>query len=228
MSINRRSTVLLICDVQERFRTAIYGFEPLTATICKLLKASQVLGIPNLVTEQNPQALGSTIPELTQLLGKSPNRELNLGRLPKTKFSMITDEATEDDADFRGYVGPNPYNHENDSSMMGYTTNIMRYENIILTGIESHICITQTALEALRYTPNVFIPVDAVSSCNKEEIPIALDLLQQKGVQITTSESLLYRLLGDANDPQFKYIAKLVKDEKQNTSEALQTLAAVL
>ncbi|ODO00658.1 hypothetical protein L198_02981 [Cryptococcus wingfieldii CBS 7118] len=206
MSLNPRKTVLLICDVQERFRSAIYGFEPLTASICKLVKASQVLGIPNFVTEQNPRALGPTVQEITSLLDKSPDQELNLGRFSKTKFSMITDESWEDD------IG------------------LPRYKNFILTGIESHICITQTALDALKITgaENIYIPVDAVSSCNKEEVPIALDNLRQRGVQITTSESLLYRLLGDADHPQFKYIAKLVKEEKQNTTEALQTLAAVL
>lgn len=101
-----------------------------------------------------------------------------------------------------------------------------KYNCFILTGIESHICVLQTALDLLQYRtkPKVYLAADAVSSCNKEEVPIALRYLQQQGVEVTSSESLIYRLLGDAKEPTFKYIAKLTKEEKENTTHNLQVL----
>lgn len=94
----------------------------------------------------------------------------------------------------------------------------------IIVGIESHICVTQTALELLREGHKVYVLADGVSSCNKEEIPIALARLRHEGVVVTTSESFLYELINDAAIPEFKEMAKLVKETKESTSQVLQTL----
>ncbi|KIR29524.1 hypothetical protein I307_01432 [Cryptococcus deuterogattii 99/473] len=176
MAINPRKTLMLICDVQERFRSAIHGFDAMTSSICKLIKATQVLEVPTFVTEQNPKALGSTVGEITSLLDR---KDLNQGVVSKTKFSMMTED-TIDAIDFS------------------------KYNHFILTGIESHICVLQTALDLLQYRtkPKVYLAVDAVSSCNKEEVPIALRYLQQQGVEVTSSESLIYRLLVAAWAPE--------------------------
>ncbi|AAW43397.2 conserved hypothetical protein [Cryptococcus deneoformans JEC21] len=198
MAINPRKTLMLICDVQERFRSAIYGFDAMTSSICKLVKATRVLEVPTFVTEQNPKALGSTVEEITSLLDR---KDLNQGVIAKTKFSMVTEDTIE-------------------------AIDFSKYNCFILTGIESHICVLQTALDLLQYRtkPKVYLAADAVSSCNKEEVPIALRYLQQQGVEVTSSESLIYRLLGDAKEPTFKYIAKLTKEEKENTTHNLQVL----
>ncbi|TVY30829.1 Isochorismatase family protein 1B [Lachnellula hyalina] len=62
---------------------------------------------------------------------------------------------------------------------------------IVIVGIESHICVTQTALDALGAGHRVYIIADGVSSCNREEIPIALARLRGEGAVITSSESRL-------------------------------------
>jgi hypothetical protein len=78
----------------------------------------------------------------------------------------------------------------------------------ILVGIESHICITQTAIDLLRAKHKVYVIADGVSSCNKEEVPIALARLRHEGAIVTTSESILYECVQDAGTPE--YVSKML------------------
>jgi hypothetical protein len=75
----------------------------------------------------------------------------------------------------------------------------------VIVGIESHICVTQTALDLLRAGHKVYIIADGVSSCNKEEVPVALARLRGEGAVVTTSESWLYECVGDAGRPEYVY-----------------------
>ncbi len=72
----------------------------------------------------------------------------------------------------------------------------------IIVGIESHICVTQTTVDLLRAGHKVYVIADGVSSCNKEEVPIALARLRHEGAIVTTSESLIYEAVGDAGTPE--------------------------
>lgn len=97
---------------------------------------------------------------------------------------------------------------------------------IVLVGIESHICITQTALDALaQNNTKVYVLADAVSSCNQQEVPLALARLRAQGVVVTTSESWMYEAVGDAGRPEFKEMIKIVKDTAKETQLALSALA---
>lgn len=96
----------------------------------------------------------------------------------------------------------------------------------VIVGIESHICVTQTTLDLLREGHKVYILADGVSSCNKEEIPVALARLRGEGAVVTTSESFIYECMGDASIPEFKEIVKLVKETKVSTGEGLKALAS--
>lgn len=94
----------------------------------------------------------------------------------------------------------------------------------VIVGIESHICVTQTTLDLLREGHKVYVLADGVSSCNKEEVPIALARLRAEGAVVTTSESWLYECMGDAGISEFRSIAGLVKESKTSTTESLQAL----
>lgn len=97
----------------------------------------------------------------------------------------------------------------------------------LLVGIESHICVTQTTLDLLAGGHRVYVLADGVSSCNKEEVPIALRRLAAAGATVTSSESALYEIMRDAAGPEFRQIAALVKESKGVTAAALQALSKI-
>ncbi|KAH8704673.1 Isochorismatase-like protein [Phaeosphaeriaceae sp. PMI808] len=193
---------LFICDLQEKFRPAIHEFPKVVATAQKLLKATQILNIPVFATTQNKAKLGETCPELGLDL---PGGIKTVCHLDKTLFSMLTPQV-KNAIDSLSLTGP---------------------LSCIIVGIESHICVTQTAIDLIRAGHNVYIMADGVSSCNKEEVPIALARLRHQGAIVTTSESFLYECVGDAGTAEFKQIIKLVKDNSQTTKDALQTLCKI-
>lgn len=94
----------------------------------------------------------------------------------------------------------------------------------VIVGIESHICVTQTTLDLLRDGHKVYVLADGVSSCNKEEVPIALARLRAEGAIVTSSESFLYECMGDAGIGEFREISKLVRETGDKTRDSLQAL----
>ncbi|KAH0270270.1 Isochorismatase hydrolase, partial [Aureobasidium melanogenum] len=187
-----------ICDLQEKFRSAIYEYGRVISTTQKLLKACQILDIPVFATTQLRAKLGETCSELGL---DSPGGIQTHAHVDKSAFSMFVPEIR--DA-FKKLGGEK--------------------REVIIVGIESHICVTQTTLDLLREGHKVYIIADAVSSCNKEEVPIALARLRAEGAIVTTSESWLYECMGDASVPEFKQIAGLVKEYNSKTKEGLQAL----
>ncbi|CED85531.1 Mitochondrial associated endoribonuclease MAR1 (isochorismatase superfamily) [Phaffia rhodozyma] len=200
--LDSQNTLIFLCDIQTTFAKAIDGWDNVIHTARKLVRFAQILEIPVLATEQNPKALGPTDPSL-DLESLSP--EQFLGCFPKTKFSMVIPETMQ-------------------------IIQERKISNIILVGIESHICILQTALELLaaRFAAQpieVYVLADGVSSCHPQEVPVALARLAKAGAMVTTSESILFQLQADAARPTFKSFAKQVKEEKDGTRRALDGLA---
>ena len=69
-----------------------------------------------------------------------------------------------------------------------------------------------------------YVLADGVSSCNKEEVRVALDRLRAEGVVVTTSEGWLYECMGDAGIAEFREISRLVREWKDETKNALKAL----
>jgi len=84
-------------------------------------------------------------------------------------------------------------------------------EQIIVCGIESHVCVQQTVLDLLHNGFQVNIPADAVSSRKNIDYSTALDRMQANGAEITTTESILFELLNVCGTDEFKAVSKLVK-----------------
>lgn len=171
------------------------------STTQKLLKAAKILDIPVFATTQLRAKLGETCPELKLDV---PDGIKTQAHVDKSKFSMYTPEI-----------------HQ---AMQALGS---EKRQCIIVGIESHICVTQTAIDLLGNRHTVYVVADGVSSANREEVPIALQRLRNEGAIITTSESLLYELMGDAAIPEFKAVAGLVKEHNSQTRENLQALCGL-
>nr|KAK5436023.1 hypothetical protein LTR18_009602 [Exophiala xenobiotica] len=161
--------------------------------------------MPIYITTQNASRLGATVSEITSVLpsaatDSSSSSATVTTEVDKTVFSMLVPELT-------SQLPTNPTSHL----------------SVIIVGIETHICVTQTALDLLALGHKVYILADGVSSCNAGERPIALARLAREGCTVTTSESLLFELVGDAKDANFKAIAGLVKETKDETKSAVET-----
>lgn len=83
---------------------------------------------------------------------------------------------------------------------------------LILVGIETHVCVQQTALDLLTQGFQVFLPVDAVSCRYPQDHHTALRRMENAGVVLTTVEALAFELVGAAGSPEFKQISKLVQE----------------
>lgn len=184
--------------MQEKFRSAIYEFPKVVATTQKLLKASQVLDIPVFATTQLRGKLGETCPELGL---DAEGGVKTKAHADKSAFSMWIPEVQ------KAFKELGPEKRE-----------------VVIVGIESHICVTQTTLDLLQEGHKVYVLADGVSSCNREEIPIALARLRAEGAVVTSSESFLYECMGDAGLAEFKAIAGIVKENSGKTKENLQAL----
>ncbi|EKV05250.1 hypothetical protein PDIG_37650 [Penicillium digitatum PHI26] len=165
-----------------------------------MLRAASNLQIPVYVTTQNRAKLGNTVPELQQHL----NGPQILADVDKTLFSMIVPEIEK--------LLPAP-----DSTPL----------DVIIVGIEAHICVTQTTLDLLERGHHVYILVDGVSSINSEERGIALARLRDVGAVVTSSESVLFEILGDASHEAFRAVSGLVRETKESTKEALGVFSRI-
>ncbi|KAL8371520.1 hypothetical protein RB595_001353 [Gaeumannomyces hyphopodioides] len=203
--------VVFVCDIQEKFRNAIWEFDKVVLTAQKVLKAAQVLSIPVYATTQNRARLGPTVPELDRLLASAG--PLTREHSDKTRFSMWTPSVeralTRDLLLLPGGGG---------ASSPAPTA------SVAIVGIESHICVTQTALDLLRAGHRVHVLADGVSSCNREEVPLALARLRAEGAVVTSSEAWLYEVVADAAAPEFRAIVGLVKESSTDTAAALRSL----
>ena len=170
-------------------------------TTQKMLKASQILDIPVIATTQSKAKLGETCSELGL---DAPGGVQTKVHADKTAFSMFVPEVKK----ALDSLGPDK-------------------RQVIIVGIESHICVTQTTLDLLRQGHKVYVLADGVSSCNKEEVPIALARLRAEGAVVTSSESLLYECMGDASIAEFRAIAGLVKEYSSKTKDVLQALSKI-
>ncbi len=85
-------------------------------------------------------------------------------------------------------------------------------DRILITGIEAHICVLQTAMELKQAGYDVVVMADCISSRKRKDMDIAVMRMMQEGIKLSTFESIVYEILGSANSEHFKEILKIVKE----------------
>ncbi len=93
-----------------------------------------------------------------------------------------------------------------------------RRPNIVLMGMETHVCIAQTALDLLGSGLHVFLPVDTLASRYTIDHDTALRRLEQAGAILTTAEAVAFEWLADASHPQFKTVSRMIIDRTNSNS----------
>jgi len=178
--LNKENTVLVVVDVQTKLLNVMHEKDDLLANLKKLVHGVQVLEVPIIWNEQYPQGLGSTVPELAELMGEET-------ALPKVCFSC--------------YQNPE------------FVTKLeaLGRKQVLLCGIEAHICVYQTALELQANGYEVEVVTDAISSRALSNKEIAITKLDRKGIGLTSTEMALFELLAVAKGDQFKAINRIVK-----------------
>lgn len=176
-------TALVVIDVQEKMLSAISSSQPeaLVARMAVLVKTARLLDVPVIFTEQYPRGLGSTDAGLAETLAGAT------GPLEKSTCSCWRDEG------FRAAL------------------QATEREHVILCGVETHVCIQQTALDLLRVDYVPFVPADAVGSRRPVDYQMGLDRMRSAGVVVSTVESLMFELIERCDHPRFKEFLKLVK-----------------
>lgn len=181
MRILKEDTLALIIDFQEKLVPVIHQNEVLLRNTEILIKGLQTLGIPMIVTQQYTKGIGMTVPALTEVFGENFSYE------DKVTFSCA-----------------------DDTSIMSKITEMNR-KNIIVCGVEAHICVQQTVIDLLALGYNVILVVDCIGSRKEKDMKIGIQRACLEGVIPTTYESVLFELTRVAKMDEFKKISALIK-----------------
>lgn len=181
MLLNRKNCLLLQIDIQEKLVPAMLDGEYVIENCTKLIQGLKLFNIPMIVTEQYPKGLGSTVEPLINELAEQYTP------IEKSTFSCMKNE---------NFV----------EMLENYGKN-----NIIITGMESHICVLQTVLELKAAGYHPIVVEDCICSRKDNDHYIALERMIKEQVTITTYESVLMEVCERSDIPEFKTISKIIK-----------------
>ncbi|MEI8388654.1 MAG: hydrolase [bacterium] len=179
--LNSENSILLIIDIQEKLLKAQHDKEKIQKNAVILTKAAKILGIPVIVSEQYPQGLGATIPEIKENLSE------NAKYYEKKSFSCCANSAFED---LIKETGKN---------------------QVIVCGIESHVCVHQTVSDLLSAGYEIFLVKDAVGSRKEYECEIGFERMISSGAVPACVEMIVFELIKCASHEKFKQIQELIK-----------------
>ena len=185
--ISRRRLVaeqctLVVVDFQEKLLPPIFQKEQLVRNAQLLIRLSEIVKIPAVVTTQYAKGLGNTVPEVASLLPQAQP-------IDKLSFSCFGSDV------FCSTLRRIP----------GQRT------TVLICGMEAHICVTQTALAALREGYLVHIASDAVSSRTEWNRNVGLERMRSAGAVISSTEMIIYELLGSSGTAAFKSMLQYLR-----------------
>jgi nicotinamidase-related amidase len=179
-------SVLVVVDLQPTFLGGIHRKERILSRCAFLIRAATALGVPVLATEQYPARMGGTDSGIKELLDAA-----QAPIYPKMAFSCAGCEQFSDRMRELGR------------------------DQAVIAGIETHICVNQTAHHLLDDPHEVFVPGDAVGARTDEMHKIGLKRMRAAGATIAHSESIVYEWMLSAEHPQFREVLKLVKEHAE-------------
>ena len=181
-SLEAEQCALVVIDVQEKLLPPIFQKEQLVRNIQLLIRAAGILKIPAMVSTQYAKGLGGTVAEVAALLAGTEE-------IDKTLFSCFGSEL------FCGALKRLPGQRN----------------TLLLCGMESHICVMQTALGALREGYLVHVASDAVSSRTEWNWKIGLERMRAAGAVISSTEMMIYELMRASSSAAFKELLPHLK-----------------
>lgn len=182
MRIINEDTMALVIDFQERLVPVIHSNSELLHNTEILIRGLRTLNIPMLVTQQYTKGIGMTVPSLIDATGKE-----NFTYYDKLYFSCADDEEIMKAIEKTGR------------------------KNIIICGIEAHICVLQTVIDLIDKGYHVILVEDCIGSRKARDREVALKRAVTEGAMLTTYEAILFELTRVAKTEQFKEISRLIK-----------------
>jgi len=173
---------LIVIDIQEKLLPPIFQKEQLVRNSQLLIRLAGILKMPTLLTTQYSKGLGNTVPEISTLL-------TDISPIEKQIFSCFGSEV------FCSTLKRLPGNRN----------------TVLLCGMESHICVAQTALAALREGYLVHVASDAVSSRTEWNRNIGLERMRSAGAVISSTEMIIYEALRSSGTSEFKAMLQYLK-----------------
>ena len=174
-SVEAEQCALIVVDMQEKLLPPIWEKERLVRNVRLLIRLAGILKIPALVTTQYAKGLGNTVPDIASMLPDTPP-------IDKLMFSCFGSDV------FCSLLKRLPG----------------RRTTLLLSGMETHICVMQTALSALREGYLVHVAADAVSSRTELNWRIGLDRMCAAGAILSSAEMMIYELLRSSGAPAFR------------------------
>ncbi len=173
---------LIVIDIQEKLLIPIFEKERLVRNAQLLIRLAGILKIPVIAAAQYRKGLGDIVPEIA---------------------SVLPDPAPIDKMEF------NCFGTDRFCSVIKHLPG--KRNTLLLCGMESHICVTQTALGALERGYLVHVASDAVSSRSEWNWKIGLDRMKAAGAVISSAEMMMYELLRQSGTAEFKEMLQYLK-----------------
>ena len=181
MILSPTTSQLLVIDVQEKLAPAMSDAAPVIENSARLVTAARHFALPVTISEQYPRGIGPTVETIREAAGNEARY------FEKLAFSCLRDEA------------------------IAAHLKAQQRRQIVVTGIEAHVCVLQSALDLKAAGHEVFVVVDAVASRQEASREIALRRMEQAGVHPVTTEMVIFEWLGRAGTPDFKALLPLIK-----------------
>jgi nicotinamidase-related amidase len=175
-------TALVVVDLQEKLLPAILGRERVVKNSLLLMRLAEVLDMPVVLTSQYKKGLGEILPEVR---AAAPGNE----PLDKVAFGCFGDAA-----------------------FLDRLRSLPGRDQLLVTGVEGHICVCQTVLGALEKGYDVHVAADAVGSRSEENYRVGLARMERSGALLSSAEMATYELLGRSDGQAFKKMLPYIKE----------------